>query len=277
MAHVWEEPYISGSRGSGTVFFSGCALGCVFCQNFRISHRRLDQRSAFDSKLRIQDLPEGQDMTVEALVDQISLLADQGVHNLNLVTASQYSLEIPELVNHLRRKGIELPIVWNTGSFERIETLRLLSGIVSVYLPDFKFWDSELSLKLAGSADYARVASQAILEMHRQQPTLSYDDEGLLNRGVALRHLVLPGQHRDSIRILDWIAGNLPLDLPLAIMRQYTPFPALNPLLEHLPDLKRRVTTYEYEKVIEHAQMLGFSRILGQEKSAASSVYTPDF
>lgn len=265
MAHFWEEPYISGSRGSGTVFFSGCPLGCRFCQNHRIS--QLDQAQA---------LP-GTDLTMAALSQQMQELAAQGVHNFNLVTAGHFAADVPALVETLHQQGTRLPIVWNTSAYESVATLRRLDGFIDVYLPDFKFWDSSLSAGLSRAPDYARVAALAIGEMYRQQPVTVSDAEGLLVKGVALRLLVLPGHHRDAFKILDWISSELPSDCLLAIMNQYTPFPELFDSLADHPEMKRRLTTYEYDKVIEYAQKKGLSRLLGQERSAANARYTPDF
>ena len=266
MVHHWEEPYISGKRGSGTVFFSGCALGCIFCQNHLISRAQVSMLQQ-----------SGIVLTTRELMDQMEVLAQAGVHNLNLVTASHYAADIPDLIARLRQRGINLPIVWNTGAYEEIESLQALETSVQVYLPDFKFWDSNLSQDLASASDYARVASGAILEMHRQQPNLAFDPEGMLVQGVAIRHLVLPGHFRDSLKIIDWIAANLPLDIPVALMSQYTPVEALRSQLATIPELLRRVTTYEYSKVIEHAEKRGLSRLLGQRRESATSAFTPDF
>lgn len=265
MVHHWEEPYISGTQGSGAVFFSGCPLGCQFCQNHAISQP-------------VQDRPlPGTAYTVQALARRLTQLAREGVHNINLVTASHYSQDVPALVQALRSSAVTLPVVWNTSSYESVAALRSLDGSVDVYLPDFKFWDRNLSCGLAHAPDYADVAAKAILEMQRQQPESIFDPQGLLIRGVALRLLVLPGHHRDAIQIIDWIAQELPLDLPLAIMNQYTPFPDLKDKLSGYPELSRRVTTYEYQKVIDHAQNKGLTRLLGQERAAASTAYTPKF
>ncbi len=266
MVHHWEEPYISGRHGSGTIFFSGCALGCVFCQNHLISR-------ASDGSSQLS----GADQTTSELLARMEDLTKAGVHNLNLVTASHYAADIPALIAGLRDRGIFLPIVWNTGAYDKVETLQTLADSIQVYLPDFKFWDSALSQNLARASDYAAVAAAAILEMHRQQPQLVFDREGLLQQGVAIRHLVLPGHFRDSLKIINWIAANLPDDIPVALMSQYTPVSALRPQLAEYPELLRRVTTYEYNKVIEHAEKRGLSRLLGQHRESATSAFTPEF
>ena len=265
MVHHWEEPYISGTQGSGTVFFAGCPLGCRFCQNHAISQPE-------------QALPlPGAVFSVQALAQRLTQLAGEGVHNINLVTASHFAQDVPALVRELRSSAVTLPVIWNTSSYESVAALRSLDGSVDVYLPDFKFWGRDLSHGLAHAPDYADVAAQAILEMQRQQPETIFDPQGLLIRGVALRVLVLPGHHRDSIQIIDWIARELPPDIPLAIMNQYTPFPDLRDKLSGYPEMNRRVTTYEYRKVVEHAQNRGLTRLLGQERAAASTAFTPDF
>jgi putative pyruvate formate lyase activating enzyme len=264
MIHFWEAPFVSGTKGAGAVFFSGCPLGCCFCQNYAISRRRANQTLA------------GRDLTQEELATELSQLAADGVHNFNLVTASHYAPDIPELVESLRQRGITQPVIWNTSSYERVETLRLLQDSVDVYLPDFKFWDPGLSARLAQAPDYAQVASRAILEMQRQQPATVFNAEGLLIRGLAVRLLVLPGQYRDAMKIIDFLAANLPPDTPLAIMNQYTPDPENLQLTDH-PELGRRLTTYEYQKVVEHAQMASFTHLIGQERASASTRFTPEF
>lgn len=267
MAHPFEEPFISGQHGSGTVFFTGCALRCVFCQNEAISRHGV-----------------GQDIDQDTLVEAIREMVRQGVHNVNLVTASHYVRDMPGLIDHLKRDGCSVPIVWNSSAYESVDALRRLSGLVDIYLPDFKFHDSDLSQRLAGASDYRPVAVEAIREMVRQQPQPVFDENGLMKRGVAVRHLVLPGQWRDSLKVIDELSRILPLDTPLSIMSQYTPpgkgQTALGEakLDETLTQsLRRRITTYEYRKVVDHALTRGFTRILTQDRTSAISAYTPDF
>lgn len=279
MVHAWEEPFISGWRGSGTVFFSGCHLGCVFCQNTAISHRH-----------------QGTLLSQAQLVAAMQELASQGVHNFNLVSASHYAGDIPALVAELRSQGLQLPLVWNSSGYERVETLQSLAGLVDIYLPDVKFADPGLAGRLAGAQDYLPVTLAALAEMKRQQPVNVYAYQAadpapgpvpgpgigapagaVLRRGLVVRHLVLPGCYRDSFQVLDAIAATLPLDTPLSLMCQYTPLPELAGRLANEPDLRRRLTTYEYRKVIDYAQKLGFTHLLGQERSASSAVFTPDF
>lgn len=260
MAHHGEEPFISGTRGSGTLFFSGCALGCTFCQNYPISHRQ-----------------QGEVLSANDLLDRLEPLIKSGVHNLNWVTASHYTLDLLPVIQRLHAQGYTLPMIWNTSAYESVETLRELSAAIQIYLPDFKFWSPELSSRLAHAPDYARVAGQAIQEMLRQQPHAIFTDEGLMVRGVALRHLVLPGQLKDACQVIDYLAATVPLDLPLSLMSQYTPFPDLAQQWINQPELNRRLTTYEYKKVVDHAGARGFTRILTQHRSSATAAWTPDF
>ena len=253
--HMWEEPPISGTRGSGTVFFSGCSLRCIFCQNRIISREGL-----------------GKTYTAEALTDAILTLRDQGVHNINFVTPTHYtSLLVPVLERIKPTLGI--PVVWNCGGYESVETLRMLDGLVDIYLPDFKYLSPELARDYSAAPDYPEVATEAVLEMFRQ--TGKYGEaDGLTKKGVILRHLVLPGCRADSIAVLRHIASILPVtDIRVSVMRQYTPDFAMD--CPH-KNLRRRVTDFEYTSVLEEAARLG---ILGfsQGKDAATRAYTPNF
>jgi len=286
MLHHGEEPFISGSNGSdgsngsggsigtsgncggsGAVFFSGCALRCVFCQNDLISRQGL-----------------GEEINLDRLCSAILGLEAAGAHNVNLVTASHYVGSIPDLILALRAAGLTIPIVWNSSAFETVSSLRTLDGLVDIYLPDFKFADGSLSRQLAGAAHYSVVATRAITEMVRQQPKPVFDKTGLMRRGTAIRHLVLPGQWRDSLHVIDILSQLVSPDTPLSIMSHYTP-----PTMEQLDaagavldsqmksQLLRRITTYEYRKVIDHALARGFRHILAQDRSSAVKDYTPDF
>ncbi len=258
MAHHWEEPAISGKNGSGTIFFSGCNLGCCFCQNASISQKG-----------------QGTLLSRQQLIEAILKLVKRGVHNINLVTASHYADRIPGLIQ-LLRQDCSLPVVWNSSAYETVNSLRQLSGCIDIYLPDIKYYDSKLSADLANASDYFEVAGKAIQEMYRQKPQTLLTEEGVMKSGLIIRHLVLPGQWRDSCRILDYLAANLPQDIPLSLMCQYTPQQIL-PMPERYPELNRRLTTFEYKKVLDHALELGFCNILGQRRNAADSIYTPDF
>ena len=250
--HHWEEPCISGTEGSGTVFFSGCTLGCVFCQNREISRGGT-----------------GREVTVEHLADIFKRLEGQGVHNLNLVTPTHFT---PQILQALELSKPTVPVVMNCGGYERVETLRQWEGKVQVYLPDLKYFGPELSAKYSAAPDYFAVASKAIMEMHRQQPQLVWEGE-LLKSGLIIRHLVLPGCMKDSLQILDFLDNHLPKDsFLLSLMSQYTP----TENCKQFPEINRRVTTYEYRKVADRAAELGFSGF-AQDRRSAKEEYTPPF
>ncbi len=255
--HPWEEPPISGRNGSGTVFFSGCNLRCVFCQNRKISHERL-----------------GKEMTEEALLSEFLRLQAEGAHNINLVTPSHYAQQLVPLLRRAKPL-LHIPVVWNSGGYELPETLRLLEGLIDIYLPDFKYCSPALSAAYSAAPDYFSVALPALREMLRQVGQPVFDPEtGLLRRGVIVRHLVLPGERRDSAAVLEALAEEFGTDrFLLSLMRQYTPdFAEDCPY----PNLHRRLTTFEYRSVSDHAAELGFDGFL-QDASSAVSDYTPDF
>ena len=249
--HLWEEPCISGTRGSGTVFFSGCPLGCAYCQNHSISHER-----------------QGRRVTDAELADLIRALEGKGVHNISFVTGTHF---VPAILNALRLYRPSVPVVWNTGGYETVDTLRLLEGRVQIYLPDLKHVSPRLGQVLCGAPDYFDHASQAILEMLRQTGAPEYDENGVMRRGTVIRHLVLPGCTGDSLRVLDWIAEHAPEGTSVSIMRQYTPIPQCT-----VRGMNRRVTDAEYDRVTAHALALGLNALI-QEKEAAQEAYIPDF
>ena len=250
--HHWEEPCISGTEGSGTVFFSGCTLGCVFCQNREISRGGT-----------------GREVTVEHLADIFQRLEGQGIHNLNLVTPTHFT---PQILQALELAKPTVPVVMNCGGYERVETLRQWEGKVQVYLPDLKYFSPELSAKYSAAPDYFAVASKAIMEMHRQQPQLVWEGD-LLKSGLIIRHLVLPGCMKDSLQILDFLDNHLPKDsFLLSLMSQYTP----TENCKQFPEINRRVTTYEYRKVADRAAELGFFGF-AQDRRSAKEEYTPPF
>ena len=249
--HFWEEPCISGSRGSGTVFFSGCTLRCAFCQNYEISH-----------------LGNGKEITARRLSEIFRMLEDQGAHNINLVTATPFTYAILDALEIYRPR---IPIVWNTGGYEKVETLRMLEGAVDIYLPDLKHVSPRLSRLCAGAPDYFETASQALLEMCRQTGHAVYDGEGMMQKGVIVRHLILPGCTVDSCRVLDFIAESLPKGTPVSLMRQYTPSAYCK-----IPGLDRRITDEEYRRVLAHFEALGLTGYT-QEKESADAAYTPPF
>lgn len=254
--HSFEEPCISGSRGSGTVFFVGCSLGCIYCQNRAIRE------------------PEcGVPLDERALAALFLFLQERGAHNVNLVTATHFADRASRALR-LARPKLHIPVVYNCGGYERVETLRLLEGLVDVYLPDFKYISPELARLCSAAPDYAEYASAALAEMYRQVGGVRFDEDGMLARGVLVRHLVLPGYRADSIAVLQRIAATVPpAQIRLALMRQYTP--DFTP--QDAPrSLRRRVTSFEYEAVMQEAERLRFEGYY-QGKDSASAAYTPDF
>lgn len=255
--HRFEEPPISGTRGSGTVFFCGCSLRCEFCQNKKIS------RAASD----------GQTVTPAELAELFLDLQHEGAHNVNLVTPTHFSDGVREALR-LAKDRLTIPVVYNTSGYERVEVLRRLEGLVDVYLPDFKYVSPELAQKYSSAPDYAEVCEQAILEMFRQVGCYQTDADGRLVRGVMVRHLVLPSARKDSIAVLDRLAALLPKnEFLLSLMSQYTPEFALD---SPYRELHRRLTAFEYDSVLAHADALGFLGFM-QGRASASTKYTPEF
>ena len=248
--HRWEEPVISGVRGSGTVFFSGCTLRCVYCQNGPVS------AGGF-----------GKAVTVERLREIFRELVAQGAHNLNLVTPTQFT---PWILQALEG-GVGVPVVWNTGGYERVETLRALEGKVDVYLPDLKYADSALAGELSAAPDYFETATAAIEEMFRQTGPCVVED-GLLRRGVLIRHLVLPGHLENTRRCIDWVARTFrPGEVLFSLMSQYTPQPGAQGLLA------RHVRRGEYRSAVEYMVNCGVTEGFTQERTSARAEYTPPF
>ena len=254
--HAWEEPPISGTRGSGTVFFSGCNLRCVFCQNRELSH------SAF-----------GKDMSEKALAAAILSLRDQGAHNINLVTPTHYILPLRRVLERIK-PTLGIPVVWNSGGYEDPALLRTLEGLVDVYLPDMKYYSAALSQSYSGVSNYYPVALSALLEMLRQQPKAFFDESGILLCGTVVRHLVLPGSRTDSIALLDALARDVGADrFLLSLMSQYTKEFAMDAPYQCL---HRNLTTFEYTSVLEHAAALGFDGF-SQARGSATPAFTPHF
>lgn len=251
--HAWEEPCISGTNGSGAVFFSGCPLRCVYCQNQKISLNRFGAPVSESELMRIFDR-----------------LIAQGAHNLNLVNPTHYA---PMLARVLRRYRSPVPVVYNSGGYERVETLRELEGLVDIYLPDLKYVDSEAAKRYSGAADYFDYASKAILEMSRQVGRASFDGSGLMKKGLVIRHLILPRNTGQSIQALEWIRDHLPEGTLVSLMCQYTPCGELTAF----PELQRRITRREYEKVVNQMLELGLTGGYLQELSSAKEEYIPPF
>ena len=252
-AHYWEEPCISGERGSGTVFFSGCALKCVFCQNQKIS------REGF-----------GRAVTPARLREIFLELADAGVHNINLVNPTHFS----EGILAALEGGLPVPVVYNTGGYDKVETLRKFSGKVQIYLPDMKYAPKDIAAKYAAAPDYPQVAQAAILEMFRQVGPYEMGSDGLLKKGVVIRHLVLPGNLENRRRVIDWVAETFsPGEVLFSLMSQYTPCGDL----ERFPELRGRLTPEEYNAVLDYMGSAGIEDGFFQELSSAKEEYIPPF
>jgi putative pyruvate formate lyase activating enzyme len=254
--HYWEEPCISGTRGSGTVFFSGCTLKCVFCQNYVISQQNF-----------------GRKITVEQLADVFINLQEKGAHNINLVNPSHFAAAVREAVILSRKKGLSIPVVFNTHGYDSHELLSLMKGIVDIYLPDLKYFSAEISQKYSGASDYFEVASEAIREMYSQTGPAVLGSDGMMKKGIIVRHMILPGYASDSVKVLEWLRSNMPEDIFVSVMSQYTPYNR-----ECLsPELDRHITRREYEKVLDKFCKLGFENGFMQERSSADEIYIPEF
>ena len=254
--HYWEEPCISGKRGSGAVFFSGCSLHCVFCQNREIS-----------------DGKEGKVISKERLSDIFIELADKGANNINLVTPGQYIPDIVWAVNDAKSRGMKLPIIYNTSGYENVTELKLLEDIVDVYLPDFKYMDSTLSARYSRAKDYPSVAKQALSEMVRQQPDVVIDDAtGLIQKGVIVRQLLLPGHVNDAKAVLKYLYDTYHDHVYISMMSQFTPI-----ALKDYPEINRTVTKREYERLVNYALEIGITNAFIQEGDVAKDSFIPAF
>ncbi len=254
MLHHWEEPCISGENGSGAIFFSGCNLRCCYCQNYKISTQTF-----------------GKDITIEHLADIMISLQEQGANNINLVTPTHYTDKIIQTLDICKHK-INIPIVYNCGGYEKLDTLKELRNYVDIYLTDFKYYSSEMSKMYSKCEDYFKVTSKAILEMYHQQNELVYKDN-ILQKGLIIRHLVLPTGRHDSISILEWLSNNLDVSkFLLSLMSQYTP----NENCKNYPKIDRRTSTFEYNSVLDKAIELNFKGYM-QDRRSAKSEYTPNF
>lgn len=254
--HQWEEPCISGTKGSGTVFFTGCNLRCVYCQNKVIS----------DGKV-------GMAVSKERLAQLFINLKDQGAHNINMVTPTHFTSQIIEAIKLSRSKGMDLPIVWNTSGYETEETIDSLSGYVDVYLTDFKYMDSETAGKYSFCPDYPDVAKKALSKMVSQIGKVELDSNGIIKKGVVVRHLLLPGHVEESMRVLDYLHSEYGDGIYISIMSQFTP----NGNLKKFPEINRKVTKYEYDKLVDYADKIGIVNAYVQEGSAAKESFIPDF
>lgn len=258
MLHFWEEPCVSGERGSGAVFFSGCVMKCAFCQNYDISSENA-----------------GREITEERLAEIFLELREKGAQNINLVNPTHFVPQILRALKTAKALGLSLPIVYNSGGYERVETLRTLEGIVDVYLPDVKYFSDELARTLSAAPNYFDTAMKAVEEMVRQTGKPQFDREGAIMKGVIVRHLVLPWQYRDSIEIIKRVGERFGGDVLFSLMSQYTPFGRVK-TDPALAKMNRRITTFEYQKALDAVYEAGLKGFM-QEKSSAKEEYTPRF
>lgn len=255
--HFWEEPCISGTCGSGTVFFAGCNLQCIFCQNHTIAIGQT-----------------GQVISLERLSEIFLELQEKGAANINLVTGAHFIPQIVFALTDAKTKGLNIPIVYNSSGYETVSSLALLEGLVDIYLPDLKYYSPELALRYSHAADYFEKATAAIAEMFRQVETPIFDTAtGLMQKGVIVRHLLLPGQSRDTKKILRYLHTTYKNDIYVSIMNQYTPLPHV----ANIPELNRKITDAEYQKILSFAAQIGIENGFIQEGGTASESFIPEF
>ena len=254
--HFWEEPCISGEEGSGAVFFTGCNLRCVFCQNFQIARAE-----------------QGKEITVERLSEIFLELQAQKANNINLVTATHY---VPQVVCALKRakeQGLNIPVVYNCGGYESVETLKMLEGLVDIYLPDFKYVDTERAKRYSRAENYPEVAKTALAEMVRQQPEAQFDDREMMKKGVIVRHLMLPGGIKDSKAVVKYLYETYGNQIYISLMNQYTPLPHV----AEYPEINRKVKKFEYDRLVDYAISLGVENGFIQEGETAEESFIPAF
>lgn len=255
--HMWEEPCISGSKGSGTVFFSGCPLHCVYCQNRAIASGGV-----------------GRELSVSELSEVFLKLQKESANNINLVTPTHYIPQIAQALKMAKNNGLNIPIVYNTGGYEKVESLRKLRGLVDIYLPDCKYFSSEIGAKYSNAPDYYEVALTAIKEMYEQVGEPCFDEEGIMTKGVIVRHLLLPGLLEDSKKIIKTLYEQYGDSIYLSIMNQYTPMPGVE---AKYPELGKKVTEEDYEALVDYAIEIGVENGFIQEGETASESFIPDF
>lgn len=253
--HQWEEPCLSGDRGSGTVFFSGCNMGCVFCQNRQISHKGT-----------------GLEITPERLCEIFFELKEKGAHNINLVTAGHFLPKVLKSVEMAKKQNIGIPFVYNSSGYERVDAIKRCEGLIDIYLPDFKYMGKAMAKKYSNAPDYPEVAKEAIAEMVRQKPLCVFDDD-IMQEGVIVRHLLLPGGLSDSKNVIKYLLETYGDGIYISIMSQYTPVGNL----DDFPELKNTVDEVDYDELIDYAIELGAQNAFVQEGTAASESFIPDF
>ena len=254
--HFWEEPCLSGEEGSGAVFFTGCNLRCVFCQNYEIARAE-----------------QGKEITIERLTEIFLELQEQKANNINLVTATHYVPQVVEALKAAKEKGLHIPVVYNCGGYESVETLKLLEGLVDIYLPDFKYLDSERAKRYSRAEDYPETAKKALAEMVRQQPEAVFDDRGIMQKGVIVRHLMLPGGIKDSKAVVNYLYETYGDQIFLSLMNQYTPLPHV----AEYPEIDRKLKKFEYDRLVDYAISLGVENGFIQEGETAKESFIPAF
>ena len=254
--HMWEEPCISGKEGSGAVFFSGCSLGCNFCQNRRISRGQ-----------------RGKKITLEHLVELFFQLQEQGANNINLVTAGHFLPQVAVALEMSKEQGLHIPVVYNSSGYEKAKTLKMLDGLVDIYLPDFKYMDAVLAKKYSHAQDYPEIAKEALSEMVRQVGEAEFDSRGMMKKGVIVRQLLLPGHVKDAKNVLKYLYETYGDRIYISMMNQYTPMPAM----KDDSQLSRKVTDREYERLIDYAISLGLKNGFMQEGETAKESFIPEF
>lgn len=268
--HMWEEPCLSGNRGSGTIFFTGCPLGCIFCQNQKIARNQV-----------------GTVVSSERFVEICFELKEQGANNINLVTPTHYIKQLVPVLEEVRRQELGIPIVYNTSSYEKVDSLKRLEGLVDIYLPDMKYVDSHISKSYSNAENYFDVAKEAIAEMVHQQPVSVFEEsdagkteQGMMTKGVIVRHLVMPGCERDSKAVLKYLFETYGNNIWYSIMNQYTPMkdiPSAYVISENVDNLRRKVTQEEYDEVVDYAISLGIENGFIQEGECAEESFIPEF
>ena len=254
--HFWEEPCISGKSGSGTVFFSHCNMGCVFCQNYKIS-----------------TLGEGRNITKNELYDTFMSLQEQGANNINLVTPTHYIPQIVDVLKYAKNNGLKIPVLYNSGGYENPDALRLLEGLIDIYLPDMKYFSDKYAILYSNAPEYFKTAKAAISEMYRQVGKFVINKDGIMEKGLIVRHLLLPGLLFDSKKILDYLIKTYKDDIFISIMSQYTPMPQVC----DTPKLCKKVDRKYYDTLINYAQNIGITNAFVQDEDAASESFIPEF
>ena len=254
--HFWEEPCISGEEGSGAVFFTGCNLRCVFCQNYQIARAE-----------------QGKEITVERLSEIFLELQEKKANNINLVTATHYVPQVVEALKMAKSQGLHIPVVYNCGGYETVETLNLLEGLVDIYLPDFKYVDSERAKRYSHAENYPEAAKTALAEMVRQQPEAEFDERGMMKKGVIVRHLMLPGGIKDSKAVVKYLYETYGNQIFVSLMNQYTPLPHV----ADYPEINRKLKKFEYDRLVDYAIALGVENGFIQEGETAEESFIPAF